>query len=98
MPLSPCRPWTHALDAQLRRMWAEGAAWGDIARILGRDRDEIVTRALVIRARPPPPDFTPTQDDLWREALPAGHPRTWGTLIAGTLLDGTEYPQPFFFS
>ncbi len=97
MPPSCLRPGTDALDAQLRRMWAEGVVWGDIARTLGRDRDDVVTRALVIGARPPPPDFTPIPDDPWREALPAGHPRTWGALIAGTLLDGADYPLPFFF-
>lgn len=31
-----------------------------------------------------------------REPLPAGHPVSWGALIAGTLLAGTPYPLPVF--
>lgn len=31
-----------------------------------------------------------------REPLPAGHPDSWGAITAGTLLDGTPYPLPFF--
>lgn len=90
-------PWSEAMDTQLRRLWAEGTPWDEIARILGRDRHAVVIRVLTIGARPPPPDFTPSVDDPWREPLPAGHPRSWGALVAGTLLEGTEYPLPFFF-
>ena len=28
--------------------------------------------------------------------MPAGHPTTWGLLVAGTVLDGTPYPYPVF--
>lgn len=97
MAAQPPFPWTDAMDAQLRRLWAEGTHWDDIARALGRTRDDVIARILVIGARPPPPDFAQPSDDPWREPLPAGHPRTWGPLIAGTLLEGTEYPLPFFF-
>lgn len=90
-------PWSEALDAQLRRLWAEGVPWDDIARALGRERRSVVIRAIVIGARPPPPDFSPVSHDPEREPLPAGHPRTWGALVAGTLLAGTDYPLPFFF-
>ena len=30
------------------------------------------------------------------EPLPAGHPRSWGAINAGTLLEGTPYPLPCF--
>ncbi len=93
----PRLPWTDAEDARLRRLRAEGMSWDAIARALGQQRDAVMTRALVIRARCPPPDFMPPPDDPEREPLPAGHPRSWGALLAGTLLDGTDYPLPFFF-
>jgi hypothetical protein len=95
MPLSPA--WTDAQDAQLRRLRAEGAAWDDIGRVLGRDRDAVTARAHAIGARPPPPDFASPIDDPGREPLPAGHPRSWGAMLAGTLLDGCDYPLRFFF-
>ena len=89
--------WTDPLDAQIRRLRAENATWGDIARVLGRNPSAIKARASAINARHPPPDFVPPRDDPGREPLPAGHPRTWGSLTAGTLLDGVDYPLPFFF-
>ena len=32
-----------------------------------------------------------------RPTLPAGHPDTWGLLIAGTPLEGEPYPFPVFW-
>lgn len=94
MPLSLA--WTDAQDAQLRRLRAEGAAWDDIARTLGRGPESVMRRARAIGARPPPPDFVPPEDDPEREALPSGHPRSWDAMTAGTLLEGCDYPLPFF--
>ena len=90
-------PWTEATDAQLRRLRTEGAGWDDIARTLGRDLDDVAARARTLGAKPPPVDGAICPDDPTREPLPPGHPRTWAPLIAGTLLEGTEYPLPFFF-
>ncbi len=88
--------WTEAQDAQLRRLRAEGADWDDIARVLGRERAALEARAQAIAARRPPPDFTPPPDDPRREPLAAGHPRSWGTLVKDTLLEGADYPLPCF--
>lgn len=89
-------PWTAAQDAQLRRLRAEGSDWGDIARVLGRERAEVEARGAAISARRPPPDFIPPPDNPDREPLSAGHPRSWGALVKGTLLDGDDYPLPCF--
>jgi hypothetical protein len=89
-------PWTAAQDAQLRRLRMEGADWDDIAHTLGRDRADVNARACAIGAGRPPPDFSPSSDDPAREPLSAGHPRSWGALVKGTLLDGCAYPLPCF--
>ncbi len=96
LPPSP-PPWTDALDCQLRRLRAEGASWDEIARTLGRSQADVAARAHALGTASSPVDAAPCLDDPAREPLPAGHPRTWLPLIAGTLLDGTEYPLPFFF-
>ena len=44
-------PWTAAQDAQLRRLRAEGANWGNIARTLRRTPAEVAARAAAIAAR-----------------------------------------------
>ncbi|MBV8613622.1 MAG: AsnC family protein [Acetobacteraceae bacterium] len=89
-------PWTAAQDAQLRRLRAEGADWGDIARALRRTPAEVAARGAAIAARQPPSDFAFPPDDPWREPLSAGHPRSWDPLVRGTLLDGDDYPLPCF--
>jgi hypothetical protein len=97
MSVSP--PWTTAHDVQLRRMRIEGVNWPEIARILGRSRWAVMVRAREIGARRPPPviDEVPAQPPPERDPLPAGHPESWNALTAGTLLEGTAYPLPFFF-
>lgn len=93
---SPC-VWTDAIDAQIRRLRAEDATWDEIARVLGRDQDLIEARARAIGVRCAPPDAIHPRQDPAREPLPAGHPLSWGPLTAGTLLEGVDYPLPFFF-
>jgi len=88
--------WTDAQDAQLRRLRAEGATWDGIAAVLGLTRWAAMDRGRRIGARLPPPDFVPPPEDPAREPLPAGHPRSWNTINAGTVLEGTPYPLPVF--
>ena len=96
MPLSLF--WTAAQDAQIRRLRADGRDWPEIARALGRSRWAVMLRGQQIGARPPAPEATGLAEaDNEREPLPAGHPRSWGALVAGTLLEGSEYPFPFFY-
>ena len=94
----PFASWTAAEDGRLRRLRAEGGTWVEIAHALGRTPDGVMARGLAIGARRPPADFSPPPEDPEREPLPAGHPRSWGALTADTLLDGTDYPLPFFFT
>ena len=88
--------WTDAQDSQIRRLRAEGASWDTIAAILGLTRWAIIERGRRIGARPPPREFVPPPEDPSRDPLPAGHPRSWGVLTAGTVLEDTPYPLPVF--
>jgi hypothetical protein len=88
--------WTAAQDMQIRRMRAEGSAWDAIAAAIGVTRWTAIERGRRIGARRPPADFVPPPESPTRDALPAGHPRSWGVLIAGTVLEGTPYPLPVF--
>jgi hypothetical protein len=88
--------WTPAQDAQIKRLRAEGATWDAIAAALSVSRFTIIERGRRIGARRPPPPFTPPAEDPARLPLPAGHPRTWRPLTAGTVLEGSEYPLPVF--
>ncbi len=89
-------PWTQAEDNQIRRMRLEGATWDAIAAALHVTRWTAIERGRRIGTRRPPPDFRPPPDDLTRDPLPAGHPRSWGAITAGTVLDGEPYPLPVF--
>lgn len=88
--------WTGAQDTQIRRLRAEGASWDGIATILGLSRWSIIERGRRIGARPPPREFVPPPKDPARDPLPAGHPRSWSVLTAGTVLENTPYPMPVF--
>ena len=88
--------WTQAQDTQIRRLRAEGVAWDTVAAILGLARWTVIDRGRRIGAFRPPRQSVPPQDDLARDPLPAGHPRSWGVLTAGTVLEGTPYPLPVF--
>jgi len=87
--------WTEASDARLRRLRAEGEAGDAIAAALGVSRWTVIERGRRSGARKPPPEHRPTID-LAREALPAGHPVSWGALTEGTVLQGAPYPWPVF--
>jgi hypothetical protein len=88
--------WTAAQDLQLKRLRAEGASWEAISAALDVSRWAAIERARRIGARRPPPEFVPPPEDPARDPLPAGHPRSWGMLTAGTLLEGCPYPLPVF--
>lgn len=88
--------WTAAEDSQLRRLRAEGATWDAIAAVLHLTRWTVIERGRRLGVRRPPPDFVPPAEDPAREPLPAGHPRSWGAITAGSVLEGTSYPLPVF--
>jgi hypothetical protein len=88
--------WTEAQDSQIRRLRTEGASWDTIAGILGMARWTVIDRGRRIGAlRPPRANLLPPEDPS-RDPLPPGHPRSWGVLTAGTVLEGTPYPLPVF--
>ena len=86
--------WTAPLDARLRRMRAEGASWVAAAAALAVSPATAIERGRRIGAHCPSVALRPTVEDPAREPLPAGDPRAWTVLTAGTWLDGTPYPQP----
>jgi hypothetical protein len=88
--------WTDAQDTLIRRLRAEGATWDTIAATLGISRWTVIERGRRIGARPPPHEFVPPPEDPARDPLPAGHPRSWGVITAGTVLEDTPYPLPVF--
>ena len=88
--------WTDAQDTRIRRLRTEGASWDTIAAVLGLSRWAVIERGRRIGARPPPREFVPPLEDPTRDPLPAGHPRSWDVLTAGTVLESTPYPLPYF--
>jgi hypothetical protein len=88
--------WTEAQDTQIRRLRAEGASWDAISTILGMARWTVIDRGRRIGAPRPSREVVAPQEDPSRDPLPAGHPRSWGVLTAGTVLENTPYPLPVF--
>ncbi len=88
--------WTPSQDTTIRRLRAEGATWDAIATALSVSRFTIIERGRRIGACRPPPEIKPPPEDEDRPPLPAGHPFCWLVLIAGTVLEGTDYPYPVF--
>ena len=88
--------WTDAQDTRIRRLRIEGASWDTIAGVLGFTRWTVIERGRRIKAMRPPRDFLPPPEDLARDPLPAGHPRSWGVITAGSVLEGAPYPFPLF--
>jgi hypothetical protein len=88
------RHWTAAEDGAIRAARAARRSWDSIAGALGISRSAVIERARLLglsRLAPLPPA---PGDETGRDPLPAGHPRAWSLLTAGTLLDGAPYPFP----
>jgi hypothetical protein len=85
--------WTDDRDTSLHRLRAGGASWDRIAEALGISRWSAIERGRVLGAEAPPKPIAALPDP-GREALPAGHPTSWGLLTTGTSLEGIAYPWP----
>jgi len=94
--MPPAIRWTEQSDTLIRDLRDRGHSWDAIATALGTSRWTAIERAKLLGAHLPlpAPPRAPRAPDLGREPLPAGHPLTWGALVAGTLLDGAAYPYP----
>ena len=88
--------WTDAQDMRIRRRRAEGATWEAIAADLALTLWAVTERGRRIGAGRPQADFVMAPDDPLRDPLPAGHPTSWDAINAGTVLEGEQYPLPFF--
>ena len=86
--------WTDPRDTQLRRLRAEGSTWDEIAASLRISRWSAIERGRRLNAQKPTPAPAAPMIDLGRDPLPAGHSRSWGILVAGTVLEGSPYPCP----
>ena len=87
--------WTERADETLYTLRGEGRSWDAIAAVLGISRWAAIERGRRIGAqKPEPPPRAQDDGQAGREPLPAGHPISWGAIIAGTVLDGTAYPFP----
>ena len=97
VPMSRKIPWTDAQDMQIRRRRAEGASWEAIAADLALTLWAVTERGRRIGAGRPQGEFIPAPEDPEREPLPAGHPKSWDAINAGTVLEGAAYPFRFFY-
>ena len=89
--------WTAALDGEVRALRMAGLTWDAVAREMCLGRNTVLERGRRLGARRPRRHISPAIDEAAdRPAKPAGHPDTWGLIIAGTVLDGTPYPFPVF--
>ena len=84
--------WSEGRDAWLRRLRLEGRGWAEIGAELGVTPDMARERGRRIGTCAPAPQARAMAEDPHRPPLPAGHPRAWGLLTAGTVLDGTGWP------
>ena len=93
MPLA--RQWPASADFTICRMRGGGATWAEIGRTLGLSRNTVIERGRRLRAEAPA-KITVTiekevvSDDPNRGPLPAGHPLTWGLLMAEPYPEGGE--------
>ncbi len=89
--------WTPDLDDRLRGLREAGLTWDGIAAAMGLGRNTVLERGRKIGARRLRLSVVvPNEEARDRPARQAGHPETWGLLIAGTVLDGEAYPYPVF--
>jgi len=89
--------WTATLDGEVRALRMAGLTWDSVAREMRLGRNTVLERGRRLgAARPRRRLKPPIEEDADRPAKPAGHPDTWGLIIAGTVLDGTPYPFPVF--
>lgn len=96
--------WTPIADARFQQLFANGQSIRGLARLFGIGRQAAQQRAiklgLVCSEIPKAPESvsraktSPDPNDPGREALPAGHPLSWGLIVMGTCLEGMPYPTP----
>lgn len=83
--------WTDETDAIIFMGRATRQSWDEIASRLGISRGAAIERGKAIKAHGRMPPAPKPKADTRDEALPAGHPITWGAITDGTILDGAPY-------
>lgn len=85
--------WTPTADATIRRMRTAGAHWRDIAAVLACSRSTVRERARKLGFAQMPRMASEAEPTTRAQTpLPAGADVSWGAIVAGTVLDGTQYP------
>lgn len=84
--------WTAQMLQSMRLMRSAGAAWHDIADMLGIGRQAVTRKAFQLGIYTPLPKMPPAPPVRSAEPLPPGHPAAWELLTAGTSLHGVPYP------
>lgn len=94
------RKWTPAEEALIVAMASDNKSTADIGLAIGCSPTTARWKAISLgvdrfdHRRQLPPEFrveTPIREPE-REPLPAGHPTSWGAIVAGTCIEG-EYPR-----
>jgi hypothetical protein len=97
--------WTAARDAELLRLRTrEGKTWDEVSAALGVSRYTAIERGRILgnTRKVLTPDAEARAKaraqiaERTRPPYAAGHPFTWGLLIAGTPIVGAPYPHPVF--
>lgn len=78
-------------DAIVRQMRADGAAWSEVAAVLGVAKETARKLGLTLGVPQERATTTGGRQDRCRGPLPPGHAETWGLLVAGTVLEGVAY-------
>ena len=96
------REWSLTDDNRLLAMRAEGMEWSALALAFHATRNSVIARHnRILRrrglARGPAIGGEKRRHSAGpaerKEPLPPGHPVTWGAITAGTLLEGSPYPE-----
>lgn len=90
--------WKQDEDDYLIQAVRAGIFYDKIAARLGRSRSAIIERRKKLRIEREPDAGPPVNDPMedaprmiFRSALPAGDPITWGAITRGTWLEGVPY-------
>ncbi len=90
------RHWTPHEDRRIAAARMLCRSWDAIGADLAASRSAVIERARLLAIPPMPRRGGVAPDEAGREPLPAGHPRAWAVLTAGTLLAAHPFSRDTF--